>query len=294
MGGAHRYLADSTIASGTWSPHGKLVAYSTLNGDINVINIDGTGAHKLASVGGAVYPLNWSPDGSKILSSRDDLKSLWEMTSSGSSLHQLLPGWHPSEPKCCGGWSPDGRFFVFLAGNRGSDFSTSQIYASDERRGIFRLLGRDPIPLTSGPIGWSPPVFIKEEKKIFSTGSTMRGELVRLDPKSNQFQPLLGGVSADMIAFSKDGQSVAYVTYPDGILWRANRDGSDRVQLTSPPLLPQSLAWSPDKNQLAFEAPPLQGQHAWIVPSTGGSPQRLLLEDRGSRQSQTGRRMGAR
>ena len=66
----------------------------------------------------------------------------------------------------------------------------------------------------------------------------MRGELMRLDPKSDQFQPFLGGISADLVAFSKDGQSVAYVSYPEMILWRANRDGSDRVQLTNPPLQP--------------------------------------------------------
>ena len=61
VGGAHRYLADAIIASGTWSPDGKLVAYSTLNGDINIINSDGTGAHKLASVGGAACPLSLVP-----------------------------------------------------------------------------------------------------------------------------------------------------------------------------------------------------------------------------------------
>lgn len=72
---------------------------------------------------------------------------------------------------------------------------------------------------------------------------------------------------------------MAYVTYPDGVLWKANRDGSDRVQLTSPPLRPQSFAWSPDGTQLIFQAPSHQGYEAWVVPVTGGSPHRLLPED---------------
>jgi Tol biopolymer transport system component len=135
--------------------------------------------------------------------------------------------------------------------------------------------------LTSGPVVWSPPFFSKDGKKIFATGSTRRGELVRLDMKSRQFQPFLGGISADLIAFSKDGRSVAYVTYPDGNLWRANRDGSDRVQLTSSPLQPQSVSWSPDGTQLAFDSGYQQNPHVWIVPSTGGNPQRLLPEDSG-------------
>jgi len=136
--------------------------------------------------------------------------------------------------------------------------------------------------LTSGPTEWSPPVFSKDGKKIFATGSTRRGQLVRLDPKSNQFQPFLGGISADLVAFSQDGQSVAYVSYPDNILWKANKDGSDRIQLTSPPLQPQSVAWSPDGSQIAFMAPSPEGsEQAWVVPSQGGSPQRLLPEDSG-------------
>ena len=281
VGGAHRYLADAMLAGGTWSPDGKLVAYSNLSGDISIINSDGTGARKLASVGGFASPLSWSPDGSTIRFSKD-LRSLWELTSSGSNLHQLLPGWHPSEQKCCGHWSPDGGLFVFLAGSfKPGTYPEAQIYALDERRGLYRRQVKDPIQLTPGPIEWSPPVLSKDGKKIFATGSTRRGELVRLDPKSNQFQPFLRGISADLINFSKDGQSVAYVTYPDGILWKANRDGSDRIQLTSPPLSPESLAWSPDGTQLVFEAPSPQGPHVWTVPATGGSPQRLLPEDSG-------------
>ena len=281
LGGAHRYLADATVASGTWSPDGKLVAYTTSRGDLNVVNSDATGAHKLALVGAAAYPLSWSPDGSTIRFSRD-LESIWEITSSGSNLHQLLAGWHKSQHKCCGTWSPDGKFFVFLAGPLGpAEFPEAQIYTLDERRGLFQRQVKDPVQLTSGPVDWSPPVFMKDGKKMFATGTTKRGELVRIDMKSGQFEPFLGGASADSISFSKDGRFVAYITYPDGSLWRANRDGSARVQLTSSLLRPRSISWSPDGNQLVFDAISPQGPHLWIVPSTGGSPHRLLPEDSG-------------
>jgi len=274
VGGSHRYLVDGVDAA--WSPDGKVVAYSTVNGDIDIVNSDGTGAHKLASVGGVAYTLSWSPDSRTIQFYRDG--NLWEITSSGSNLHQLLQNWHPSESKCCGRWSPDGEFFVFLAGSREARL---QIYALDERRGLIGRTAKEPFQLTSGPIRWGFPVFSRDGKKIFATGSTSAGELMRLDPKSNQFQPFLGGISADLVAFSEDGQSVAYVSWPDGILWKANRDGSDRVQLTSPPLHPRSLAWSPDGSQIAFMSLSSQVWHAWIVPSTGGSPQRLLPNESG-------------
>ena len=195
VGGSHRPLPDAIIASATWSPDGRLVAYTTPNGDLNLVSGDGTSAHKLASVGGDASPLSWSPDGRMIRFSRDTC--LWEISSSGSNLHQLLRDWHPSEQKCCGHWSPDGQFFAFLAGHfRPNQYAEGQIYAIDERRGGLRPLAKNPTQLISGPVEWSPPVFSKDGRKLFATGSTKRGELVRLDAKYGQFQPFLGGISS--------------------------------------------------------------------------------------------------
>lgn len=275
VGGSDRYIADAVSAG--WSPDGKRAAYSTPNGDLNVINSDGTGVRKLASVGGVAIAIAWSPDGRTIRFVKD--KSFWEVASNGADLHPSLAGWNPSEEECCGHWSPDGSFFAFLG--PGPAGPNSQIYALDERRGIFRRGTHEPFQLTSGPIDWDVPIFSKDGKKIFATGSTHVGQLMRLDPKSNQFQPFLGGISADLVAFSKDGQSVAYVSYPDGVLWRTKRDGSGRIQLTTRPLQPVSLAWSPNGSQLALMADSPKGTHTWIVPAEGGSPKRLLPNDSG-------------
>ena len=38
------------------------------------------------------------------------------------------------------------------------------------------------------------------------------------------------------MSFSRDGHLVAYVSFPEGVLWKANRDGSNPVQLTDPPV----------------------------------------------------------
>ena len=133
---------------------------------------DGTGTRKLAAVGGLPVALSWSPDGSKIRFSWDN--RLWEMSSDGSGLHPLLPGWRPSSSQCCGRWTPDGKFFVFLS--RGALFNynghlpASQLWVLDERRGLFRRTPTEPVQLTSGPIRWNSPIPSKDGTKIFAHG----------------------------------------------------------------------------------------------------------------------------
>jgi Tol biopolymer transport system component/DNA-binding winged helix-turn-helix (wHTH) protein len=282
-GSLRRLLTDTwVVASAAWSPDGKSVVYSPGNGDLDLIRSDGTGTRKLAVVGGLPGALSWSPDGSRIRFSRDN--RLWEMSSDGSGLHQLLPGWRPSSSQCCGRWTPDGKFFVFLS--RDALFSDyghlpgSQLWVLDERRGLFRRAPTEPVQLTSGPIRWNTPIPNKDGTKIFAHGVILRGELVRYDTQSSRLQPWLGGISAEFVTFSADGQFVAYVTFPEGILWRANRDGSHPVQLTDAPLYPLNPHWSPDGSQILFCNYDSKGLKAYVTSSQGGTPRSLLPEDR--------------
>ena len=273
LGGSQRYLADTDGAD--WSPDGKSIFYFTASGDINLMQSDGTGAHKLASVGGRPDSFTWSPDGKTIRYSKDG--SFWEMSSDGSNLHKILAPSYDSIGDCWD-WSPDGEYRVFTAR------SGPQLWAVDERRGLFRRPSEQPVQLTSGPINWGRPIVSKDGKTIFADGSTARGELSHFDLKTRQFQPFLGGISAELVAFSKDGQAVAYVSFPDGILWRAKKDGGERVQLTSPPLRPESVSWSPDGSQIVFMSTSNhQGKEdAYLVSSQGGTPKRLLPDESGS------------
>ena len=63
---------------------------------------------------------------------------------------------------------------------------------------------------------------------------------------------------------------MAYVTYPDGILWKANRDGSNPVQLSNPPFYAMNPRWSPDSMQILFWD--LESNKIYLVSSQGGTP----------------------
>jgi Tol biopolymer transport system component/DNA-binding winged helix-turn-helix (wHTH) protein len=281
-GSLRRLLTGALVNSAAWSPDGRSVVYSTGNGDLDAIRSDGTGTHKLAAVGSSPVALSWSPDGSKIRFSRDN--RLWEVSSDGSGLHPLLPGWRPSSSQCCGRWTPDGNFFVFLSRgaflNLNGLLPASQLWALDERRGLLRRAPTEPVQLTSGPIRWNTPIPSKDGTKIFAHGVILRGELDRYDAQSSRLQPWLGGISAEFVIFSPDGQFVAYATFPEGILWRANRDGSHPVQLTEAPLYPLNPRWSPDGSQILFSNYDSKAHvKAYVTSSQGGTPRPLLPDD---------------
>jgi Tol biopolymer transport system component len=129
-------------------------------------------------------------------------------------------------------------------------------------------------------MAFASPLPSRDGKKLFVVGILQHGELSRYDEKSTQFVPFLSGLSADGVSFSKDGQWVAYVTYPDSTLWRSKADGSQRVQLSFPPLAAVLPSWSPDGKELVFYGF-LPGQNAklYTVSVDGGTPREQLADD---------------
>ena len=261
--------------SSTWSPDAEKIAYATANGDIYLMRSVGMESQRIASVGGYLKSLAWSPNGETIRFSKGGF--LWEIASDGTNLHQLLPGWGSSAAQSSGQWAPNGDFFFVADG---------QICLLNEHRMLLGKRIAQPIQLTFGPIAWDRPVLSPNGKQIFASGRTMRGELVRFDPHSQQMKPFLAGISAEFVSFAQDGKSLAYVTYPEGVLWRANPDGSHPIQLTEPPVYPKSLRWSPDGTQIVFVDRSARGTDSiYVVASDGSARPRQLVSESGQAET---------
>jgi Tol biopolymer transport system component/DNA-binding winged helix-turn-helix (wHTH) protein len=274
-GAAHR-VGNIKMSTANWTPDGMHIVYA-IGHAIMMANKDGSEPHQLAEVSGIPRAFRFSPDGRRIrfyvIQGNADSSSIWEMDANGKDVHPLFPKWKESPYQCCANWSPDGDYYYFQAG-RGSN---QAIWVMPERRSIFRRQAAGPSRLISGPLRFSGPAPSSDGKRLFVVGEEPRVELFRYDLQAQRFDSYLPGLSAGPVDFSSDRKWMAYVSYPDMTLWRSRVDGSDKMQLTFPPVRAYEPRWSPDGSKIAFMD--VQFSHPWKIrmfSSSGGSPELLV------------------
>jgi len=282
LGGAARRLGNVVATDASWSSDGDRLAY-TSGKEVYVANGDGAEPRRLVTSDGTASWPRWSPDGSRLRFTVNGANgsAIWEIASDGTRLHPLLTGWNSPAAECCGSWTPDGKYFVFQSSRGG----VADIWAMREAGSLVRRVNHRPVQLTSGPTSTFAPLPGTDGDQIFVRTIQPRGQLVRFDAKSSEFRPLFPGappgIQGTGVDFSRDGKWIAYMSYPDGSLWRSRPDGSERSQLTYPPLLAYMPRWSPDGSQIAFMGQlPGKPWQLYIVSAQGGSAQQLIPEQR--------------
>jgi len=272
--GEPRRLGTIEVLDASFFPDGRILF--AREGDLFVAEKDGSNPHKLVSVVGVIGEPSVSPDGRRVVFTiwRSHLHfmpiSIVESMADGSGLHPIV---NTSEngQACCAQWSPDGKYIVFRNRHEGR----RDLWLLPMEAGFFQRV-RQPIQLTNGPLSYTFPVVSRDGKQIFALGAKDRGELVRFDVRTKQFVPFLSGISAFNPTFSRDGNWVAYTSYPDHTLWRSRPDGSERLQLTYPPLQVYYSFISPDGKQVVYGN--VKGE-TYVISMDGGPPQRILEKD---------------
>ncbi len=267
--GEPRRLSNIEVGDAAFFPDGRILLQ--IGTDLYVADKDASNPRKLISLGADFGHPSISPDGKRIVFSMHSLgrsDSLVEVDAVDGGSRTIL---NTSQDERIGpgvGWSSDGKYLVYQVRHGGG----SDLWVLPMQTEVFRR-SRPPIRLTNGPLYYSHPCISRDGKQIFAIGIKWRSELIRYDMQSHQFVPFLSGISAVDANFSGDGKWVVYTSYPDHTLSRSRSDGTERMQLTYPPMVVAYPFISPDGTKVAFRTP---GFEIYVVNMDGGLPQKIV------------------
>lgn len=276
LGGVAKRLGNITARGASYSPDGKLIAFSEKE-SVYVCDSDGQNPKEIWNGHHMVRdnPV-FSPDSKKIRVSalrnnqELDITSIWELNVDGSNPHRLpLPSqWPENSNIYAGTWTPGGKHFIFSSTKDGSvnlyEYIEPNWYEFWYKPSAVRLSAAQPKVIAMAPS--------RDGNGIFVVGQLAQGALHFYDQREKRFLPYLDGLPASKIVVSPDRKWMAYADYPRGYLWRCKIDGSEKLQLTT--TYAQMPTWSPDSKWIAFS----DWHELYRISVEGGAPEKLTSE----------------
>jgi Tol biopolymer transport system component/DNA-binding winged helix-turn-helix (wHTH) protein len=263
----------------SWSPDGKLLAYSdrTVANEptsIFLLSLDSLEVRRLTSPQGSVGDYNpaFSPDGRTLAFSRGSqgMTSIYTAPLSGGEEQRLITGvqygWGLA-------WTPDGRDIVFARAGWLADAGW-----------LWKIprAGGQPVRLQFGQEGVEPSIqgnrlaYARQTANI----NIWRRELNSLVSAGPSDRFIYSTRMESGPQFSPDGSKIAFESTRSGAyeIWMCRSDGTGAVQLTRLNSSTGTPRWSPDGQQIVFDSRVSGNADIFVVDSRGGSPRRLTSE----------------
>jgi Tol biopolymer transport system component len=249
------------------------VAYNDVDGDLWVMNADGSGRRQVTHSGaGSDFDPSWSPDGTRIVFRTTRGRHLPDTATIGLDGIYVArtdgSGERPIQPPAGGlfpDWSPDGAWIAFSGVPRAGS-SNDYLY-------VMRPDGTGVRPLnTSRPAEcatWSPDgsriAFCGHWRDDFDVGV--------MDADGSHVRRLTDTPGHDYPGvWSPDGKQLAFSSERDGGVWVMDADGTHRRRVAhTPGAVDSPDAWLPDRRIVFACSKPDAPSPDWYVMRSDGT-----------------------
>jgi Tol biopolymer transport system component/DNA-binding winged helix-turn-helix (wHTH) protein len=238
----------------SYSPDGTRILFGSdrenENGDLYVMNTDGSGVVKVAGwdkSNEASSPASWSPDGTKIVfySDRNGKDDIY--VASAEAIRPRLVLADADADLCVPVYSPDGARIGY---SRRLGDKTGELWVSDRETAKTRIVRKTELAVSAH---WSPD----GSWLVYADRAAGNSEIFRIRPDGSELENLTNQPSADSgSSISLDGSQIAFLSdrgEPAGWqIYVMNFDGSDAHPLTPRKGWEGDPVWSPDGRSIVF------------------------------------------